>query len=500
MAIPISTSRSHIYQSITTSRAQSDDLQRQLATGLKSETYGDLGLDRRRVIEFNGDISQLQGYVRSIDQANVRVDILDKTLSQIFESVSTSRTDSLSTNFELNTDGQTLFQSEAHARFQDIATILNTEAGGRYIYSGAEVTTKPVAPPNDILDGVGAQAGFKQVAAERQLADLGSDLKGRVTLSQPSATEVRITEDGTHPFGFKLTGVNSTVTGLTAPALPTGAPPQLDFAVTANTAQDGETVNIALTLPDGTTTDLKLTARTGTPEHPGEFQIGATATDTATNINAAIDAELLRLGETELRAASQFEASDNFFNFDESNPPQRVAGPPYDTATALVDATETDTVFWYQGELSSSDPRSSQTVKVDDYISVDYGVRANEEAFRNALQTLAVASLDTYTLGDQNAQDRYNAVRSRVTENLSTSSGNQGVESIIADIAGADSVIGRTKERHVTHSNLLQTMVDDVQNADIYEVSAKLLDLQTRLQATYQTIGTLQGISLVNFI
>ena len=61
-------------------------------------------------------------------------------------------------------------------------------------------------------------------------------------------------------------------------------------------------------------------------------------------------------------------------------------------------------------------------------------------------------------------------------------------------------MIGRTKERHVTHSNLLQTMVDDVQNADIYEVSAKLLDLQTRLQATYQTIGTLQGISLVNFI
>ncbi len=499
MAIPISTSRSHIYQSITTSRALSDDLQRQLATGLKSETYGDLGLDRRRVIEFNGDISQLQGYVRSIDQANVRVDILDQTLTQIFDSVSTSRADSLSTNFELNSDGQTLFQSEAHARFQDIATILNTEAGGRYIYSGAEVTTKPVVPPDHILDGVGGQAGFKQVAAERQLADLGADLKGRVTLSQPSVTEISIAEDGTHPFGFKLTGVNSTVTGLTA-AGPTGAPPQLDFEVTANTAQDGEEITIALTLPDGTTTDLKLTARTGAPEHPGEFQIGASATDTTTNINVAINAELLRLGETELRAASQFEASDNFFNFDATNPPQRVDGPPYDTATALVDATETDTVFWYQGELSSSNPRSSQTVKVDDYISVDYGVRANEEAFRNALQNLAVASLDTYTTGDANGQDRYNAVRSRVTENLSINSGKQGVESIIADIAGADSVIGRTKERHVTHSNLLQTMVDDVQNADIYEVSSKILDLQTRLQATYQTIGTLQSISLVNFI
>ena len=61
------------------------------------------------MIEFNGDISQLQGYVRSIDQANVRVDILDETLTQIYESVTTSRTDSLSTNFDLNSDGQTLF-------------------------------------------------------------------------------------------------------------------------------------------------------------------------------------------------------------------------------------------------------------------------------------------------------------------------------------------------------------------------------------------------------
>jgi flagellin-like hook-associated protein FlgL len=127
-------------------------------------------------------------------------------------------------------------------------------------------------------------------------------------------------------------------------------------------------------------------------------------------------------------------------------------------------------------------------------------VRANEEAFRNALQNLAVASLDTYTVGDQNGKDRYDTMRARVTENLSLSSGKQGVDAIIADIAGAESVIGRTKERHQTHSNLLQTLVDDVQNADIYEVSSKLLDLQTRLQATYQTIGTLQGISLVNFI
>ncbi len=499
MAIPLATSRSHLYQAITTSRTQSDDLQRQLATGQKSETYGGLGLERRQFIEFNTDLSQLNGYLRSIDQAEVRVDILNETLTQVWDSVSKTRSDSLSTNFDLNTDGQTLFQSEATARFQDIASILNTEAGGRYLYSGRAVTDKPVVPGDVILDGVGAQAGFKQIANERQLADLGDDNKGRLDLTQPSGTEIQLAEDGTHPFGFKLAGVNSTLTGVTV-AGPAGAPPAIDLEVTANTVADGEAISFSLTLPDGTSTDIVLTARTGAPEHPGEFQIGATEADTAANITAALDAELLRKGDTELIASSHFAAAENFFNFDAANPPQRVDGPPYDTATALVDATEANTVFWYQGELSSDDARSAQTVKVDDYISVEYGARANEDAFRVALQNLAVASLDTYTEGDTNAQDRYDATRTRITVNLSSQSGNQTVDSIIADIAGADSVIGRTKERHDTHGALLTQMVEDIQNADIYEVSAKLLDLQTRLQATYTTIGTLQGISLVNFI
>jgi len=499
MAIPISTSRSHLFQAVTSSRAQSDDLQRQLATGLRSETYGGLGLERRQLIEFNSDISQIDGYLRGITQAQVRVDILDTTLTQIREAVVSTRSNSLNTNFELDTEGRTLFQNESFARFQDVASILNTEAGGRYIYGGREVSSAPVVAPSVILEGEGGQAGFYQIAQERQLADLGADGKGRVSVTQPTASEVNLAEDGVHPFGFKISGVNSTVTGLTTTG-PAGAPAALNLDVTANTAVEGESVTIALTLPDGTSRDLVLSARSGPPEQPGEFEIGATADDTATNILAALDTELLRLGDTELVAASNFAASDDFFNFDDTTPPQRVDGPPFESATALIDATAGDTVFWYEGEFGTDDPRRSQTVKVDDYISVEYGARANEEAFRTSLQTLAVASYQTYNSGDANGQDRYDAMRTRVTENLSQRPNRQHIDHVLAEVSSANSVIAATKDRHETHTNLLQGFADDIENVDIYEVSAQLLDMQTRLQATYQTMATLQQLSLVNFI
>ncbi len=499
MSIPISTSRSHLYQAVSLSRQQSDDLQRQLATGLKAETYGDLGLERRQLIEFNADLSQVNGYLRGINQASVRINILSETLDQIRDTVSDTRATSLDPNFDLDTAGKTLFQNESYARFHDVASILNTEAGGRYIYGGRVVSERPVDAPDVMLNGQGGQAGFYQIASERQLADLGADLKGRVVVSQPSATEVNLAEDGVQPFGFKITSLNSTLTGATATG-PAGSPSAVNVDIGTNSLVEGESLTIGLTLPDGTQRDVVLRATSGTPENAGEFQIGASAADTSNNLTAALNDELLRLADTELRAASQFAAAENFFDFDGTTPPQRVDGPPFDTATGLVDGTTTDTVFWYQGEFASDDPRGSQKVKVDDYIHVEYGARANEEAFRTALKNLAVASFDSYSTADVNAQDRYDAVRERVTANLSDNPSQQHVDHILAEVSSANAVIANTKERHETHGNLLQQFVDDIQNADIYEVSAQLLDLQTRLSATYQTMATLQQLSLVNFI
>ena len=59
-----------------------------------------------------------------------------------------------------------------------------------------------------MLNGTGAQAGLKQVIAERQQADLGTNGLGRLVISSPTPTSVAVGEDvAGSPFGLKLNSV-----------------------------------------------------------------------------------------------------------------------------------------------------------------------------------------------------------------------------------------------------------------------------------------------------
>ncbi len=88
-----------------------------------------------------------------------------------------------------------------------------------------------------------------------------------------------------------------------------------------------------------------------------------------------------------------------------------MAGPPFNTATALTDGTPANTVSWYTGEAGATSARSTATAKVDQSISVSYGTRANEEGIRWQIQqiaTLAAISLpggrSEYGRGQRRAQ------------------------------------------------------------------------------------------------
>src|SRR5690606_16780667 len=107
------------------------------------------------------------------------------------------------------------------------------------------------------------------------------------------------------------------------------------------------------TLPDGSSVNVDLTATTENPPPAGRFLIGADETETAQNLAASIDGEIQRVGRTDLVSASAFRAGEDFFNIDADNPPQRVDGPPFETATAMRNGTPDDTVFWYRGDAAT---------------------------------------------------------------------------------------------------------------------------------------------------
>jgi flagellar hook-associated protein 3 FlgL len=484
-------------QAISDMRTQLDDLQRQLGTGKKSETYAGLGLNRGLTVGLRSQLAAITGFQDNITQVGVRLDLMQTALTQFNNMAQKTKSTILQSQFVL--DGtQTADQKNAASVLDQMVGALNTGVNGHYLFSGTTVNQEPVETADHILNGDGLKAGLIQVIDERKQADLGATGLGRLVVSAPTATSVAIDEDSLSPFGFKLVGVTTTMSGAT-PIQPTGTPPSMSVDVGSATPSDGDTVKFTFTLPDGTTRDLTLTATSSPGPSPGKFSIGATPTATATNLQAALTQRLATLAGTELAAASAVVAGNDFFNTDASHPPQRVAGPPFDTATSLVDGSA-NTVAWYTGDDATNDPRSTSIVRADDALTVSYGARANEQALRLAVQNMAVFAAVQLSGSDPNAAGNYSALKQRVGANLNGVPNQQKVSDIAGQLASAQVALNNAKDRQDQTGTTLRNLLQSVESVAPEDVATQILALQTSLQATMQTTAMLLQTSLLKYL
>jgi flagellar hook-associated protein 3 FlgL len=485
-------------RTISQMRDQLYELQRQLGTGKKSDTYGGLGLGSGLVLNLRAQLSGTSVFSANSLNVETRVKLMNISLERIRNIREETRADLTAPfDYSLVQDGQTAAQRSATGRLGEMLSLLNLDAGGRYLFSGRASDQPATDTMSRILNGEGMQAGLKQIIAERLQADQGADLRGRITVNPAVADVVSIEEDGAHPFGFKLAGATTsfgaTITG------PGAAPRSIEIDLGANPPAGG-TVRISLTMPDGTAAAIELTATTTAPPGDKQFLIGATADDTAINLTAAIGVELERLAQVDLAAASAMQAGNDFFATDASNPPQRVAGPPFASATAMVAGTPANTISWYLGDNATDNARNTSVARVDDAITVNYGARANEDGIRWIVQNEAVFAAVSFSETDANARDRYYALAARVGTAMDMPPGMQQIEAIQTEIAGANVSAQAAKKRLAERAPVLQDMIDEVENVSNEEISVKLLALNTRMQASLQVTAMLSQLSLVNFI
>lgn len=478
-------------------RTQLDDLQRQLGTGKKSTTYAGLGIDRGLAVGLQGQLSALSGYADTVTQIGVRMSVQQSALGRIAELGRTVKSAAVG-QFDIDASGQTATQRAASLQLDEILGLLNTPAGDRYLFSG-RAGDKPATDTLDhILNGDGAKAGLKQVIAERNQADLGANGLGRLAIPAAAGSQVTISEE-TPPtvFGMKLASVSAlngaTVTG------PTGSPASVGVNFTSN-PNPGDAITFGFNLPDGTTQRLTLTATNSSPPAAGEFTIGANVNATAGSLQAALTTAVQKLAATSLSAASAMAAADNFFNVGAGQPPMRVAGPPFASATALTAGTSADTVTWYTGEMGTDSARGTAVAKVDDALSVSYGARANEQAFTSTIKSIAVFAATTYSSSDPNAAERFAAVNQRVGSVLTGSNGQQKIEDIEAEVAFAQTTAKSATERQQQRQTTLDSLLQGIEEAPQEEVAAQILALQTRLQASLQTTSMLYRLSIVNYL
>jgi flagellar hook-associated protein 3 FlgL len=474
-------------QTLVEMRKQLDDLQRQLGSGKKSTTYAGLGLERGLAVGLRSRLSALDAFGSSISHVDVRLNVAQTALGRLND-IGRDVKSAAVLSSAIASNGSTIPQSAAYASLNEMLGLLNTQAGDRYIFSGLEAEKPAVASFEQVMDGDGTRAGFKQVVSERRQADLGTLGRGRMVITAPTTSSVQVAEE-TPPtvFGFKLASISSSLSNSTATG-PAGAPPAMSVNF-SGVPNPGETVQFRFNLPDGTNELITLTATTSATPGPNEFTIGLDADATAANVQAALTDSVETLANTALVAASAVAAADNFFN----GTPQRVSGPPA-TATALVAGTPADTVTWYTGEDGPDPARSTATARVS------YGMRANEEGIRWVVQNVAALAAVTFSPTDPDAVARNAALNARVGVNLGVPAGTQSIEEISTEIAGAQHTIQGAAERHRQTTSTLGGMLEQIEGVSTEEVAAQILALQTRLQASLQTTSLLYQTSLVNYL
>jgi flagellar hook-associated protein 3 FlgL len=488
---------SFIGNSLLNVRAQLEDMQRQLGTGKKSETYAGLGTGRSFAIGLRSQLSNLASYKDTIANVNTRLNVGNSVLQRLIDIGSNMKTSASGSSTQLENSGQTMSQTRARDSLAEMLQLLNIQSGDRYLFSGRATDTPAVADIGDILDGSGARAGLKQIIDERRQADIGAGGLGRLAITAPTLTSVRIAEEADPlPFGMKLNAITSSLTGATVTG-PTGSPPAIDIDLPAN-PNAGDKVKFTFDMPDGTTEVIELTASTNTPPKTGEFTIGATSDVTATNLQTVLTTAVGKLANSALVAASAFAASDDFFN---KSPPMRVTGPPpFNTATTQTAGTTADTVSWYTGETGTDPARGTAVARIDQSITVQYGARANEQGLRWQVQVIATYAAVTTSTSDPNARDQVQALNDRTSASLAPQFGQQSIQDIQSEWAGAQGAMDAASDRQTLTTTMTQTMLDDVEGISNEEVIAKILALQTNLQASYQVTSMLYQTSLVKYI
>jgi flagellar hook-associated protein 3 FlgL len=470
-------------------------LGQELGSGQAAQTYSGLGSQAGVALALSAQLSDINGYSSTATTVGTTLSIAQLVLTQLGNaSSSVQQALSQQGSFSLDNTGQTSVQESAASYLDQILSLLNTQVGGNYLFSGSALNQPSVASANEILNGNGPQAGLTQLISERQQADLGANGLGRLTVGG-TGSDVTLTQDGS-PFGFQLASVNSSLTGATVNG-PAGSPPSISVNLGSTNSNPSDSIAFNLTLPDGSSQTITLQATTDSPPGANQFTIGATPAATATNLQTALTSAIGNLAQTALPAASAIAAADDFFN---SDPPQIVDGPPYDTATSLVSGTAANTVFWYTGENGSTPALQTATAQVGPSMSIAYGMRATEPAITSLVANVAVLAATTFSASNPNAQASYQALSQSVTANLSGQPGTQSISDIEANLANAQTTLSNATAMNTQTQTTLQDMLQGIEGVNQNQIGEDILTLQNNLSASMSVTARLAQLSLVNYL
>jgi flagellar hook-associated protein 3 FlgL len=138
-----------------------------------------------------------------------------------------------------------------------------------------------------------------------------------------------------------------------------------------------------------------------------------------------------------------------------------------------------------------------QKAKVDDNVTVSYGVTADASAIENIVRVANY--LANLPAGSPNSNNPADVAAMNQAATLMTQ-GIAGMQQILGTLALQSSQLQTVQQSHQNFINVAQTNIQNLESVDPATAITQLNQVETDLQASYQTVGTLQQMSLVNFL
>ncbi|PLW76455.1 flagellin [Cohaesibacter celericrescens] len=132
---------SSVLQMAMTTQAKLAQVQQQQASGLISTEYGDLGSDAGTVLDLSVSIARSDALISSAERIATRSEMSASILGQISDLLTNTRTlvNATSTDIDIAS-----LQSNAQNNLEDLASLVNTQYEGRYLFAGSLTETSPV--------------------------------------------------------------------------------------------------------------------------------------------------------------------------------------------------------------------------------------------------------------------------------------------------------------------------------------------------------------------
>jgi flagellar hook-associated protein 3 FlgL len=126
---------------------------------------------------------------------------------------------------------------------------------------------------------------------------------------------------------------------------------------------------------------------------------------------------------------------------------------------------------------------------------VEYGVQANDAAFREIYKGFAMlAAVDVSKL----EQDAYEVWMAKVIEVMSD--GQEGALDASARIGFNQQIVEDTQVQLTDLSLIQRTQISEYESVDSYEAITRMTNLQNQLEASYQVSARLSGLTILNYL